>query len=407
MVGQMPDLPDGVAQTLAKAVGAYVRATDANELPARLRPIKKVAGTPKGLARHRTQLLAELDDSVTKARLLEWLDKGKPSLPKKDVELLHAALTDEDGWLERAASSADGAPKPVPVDTSKFEKRIEREKEAARKAKEEARSAREEKAEAVEAEAAKTRALRSELDEARTRIAELDRELRAARAEADAATKEAERQRRNVKKAEERAEAERDRLKARVRAAEEAVRELKAQASKGREKTAAAPKPKAPRRGPRQVLRAPKGRLEDDPKTLDAWLGRDDVHLVVDGYNVTHHEHGFAHLDLEKQRDRLVEMVKVLATKKKVEATIVFDGSEVPPGTRRRRHGSVTVEYSKPDRSGKGEDRNRADDHIVELVEKLPSGPVVVVTNDRELKDRVSALKATTARSEQLLALLR
>ncbi|MEA2433045.1 MAG: hypothetical protein QOG54_502 [Actinomycetota bacterium] len=403
----MPDLPDEVAQTLLRAVGAYVRSTDAIELPARLKPIKKVAGTGKGLARHRAQLLAELDDEVTKARMLEWLDKGKPALSKEEARVLRSALVGEEGWVEAASSSpkkkeptSDGA------DVARFERRIEREKEATRKAKDEARTAREDKAQAVDAEATKARSLAQELKDARSRVAELERSLGQARAEATAASKEAERQRRNVKRAEEKSEGEKERLKARLKVAEEAARELKSRPALSSTKPTA-PQKQSKSRGPRKILKAPKGRLDDAPETLDAWLSRDDVHLLVDGYNVTRHEQGFAHLDLEKQRDLLVEKIKVLARKKNVAATIVFDGSEVPPGTRRRKHGSVTVEYSKPDRSGKGDDRNRADDHIVELIEKLPPSPIIVVTNDKELRDRVEELKATPARSQQLLALLR
>jgi predicted RNA-binding protein with PIN domain len=408
-----PELPEDVAQLLVRAIGAYVHATDAIELPARLRPVKRAAQTAKGLARHRPQLLGMLDDDGSRARLLEWLDKGKPALSKDEVATLRAALGNEEGWATASTLSTSkkkGVSKPPAEELARIEKRLEREREVARKAKEDARLAREDKAKAVEAEAAKARALAKDFAAAKARIGELERDLRAARAEATAARKESERQKRAVRKAEEGAEAERDRLKARARAAEDSARELKSRSAPERSAPArpkAAEKPAAKPRGPRKVLKAPKGRLDTDPAALDAWLSRDDVHLIVDGYNVTRHEQGFAHLDLERQRDRLIEMVKVFATRKKLDATIVFDGSEMPPGTRRRKHGPVTVEYSKPDRSGKGDDRDRADDHIVELVEELPSGPVIVVTNDKELRDRVGSLKATVARSEQLLDLLR
>jgi predicted RNA-binding protein with PIN domain len=405
----MPELPDDVAQTLVRSIGAYVRTTDPNELPARLRPVKKAAQTAKGLTRHRSQLLAMLDDDALRARLLEWLDKGKPSLSKYEALVLRAALVGEEGWLEKLASPA--VPKPARSDgqdeITRIEKRLERERETARLAKDEARSARVEKAKAVEAEAVRGRALAKELSETQARISELERELRDARSDVSSARKEVERLRRNVKRMEQKAEVERDRLRARLKTAEESVRELKASSSPRPERAAPRTKAVTKSRGPRRILKAPKGRLDDDPETLDSWLRRDDVHLVVDGYNVTRHEKGFAHLELEQQRDRLIEMVKVFATGKKVDATIVFDGSEVPPGTRRRRHGSVTVEYSKPDRSGKGTDRDRADDHIVELIQRMPPEPVVVVTNDNELRERVGELKATPARSEQLLALLR
>ncbi|HEX2235087.1 MAG TPA: NYN domain-containing protein, partial [Actinomycetota bacterium] len=81
-------------------------------------------------------------------------------------------------------------------------------------------------------------------------------------------------------------------------------------------------------------------------------------------------------------------------------ATIVFDGSEVPPGTvRRRRGGPVDVHYSTPDET--------ADDHLVAVLEGFPPDPVVVVSDDRELRARVAPLGATVAGTRQLLALLR
>jgi predicted RNA-binding protein with PIN domain len=142
----------------------------------------------------------------------------------------------------------------------------------------------------------------------------------------------------------------------------------------------------------------PKGRFEDAPETLGEWL-RPGVTLIVDGYNVTKAERGFGELELEVQRDRLIEETEKLARRKKVQGTIVFDGSEVPPGTSRRRKGTVRVEFSAPDEI--------ADDHIVALIEAMPPDPVVVVTNDRELQERARSLGATIARSDQLLALIK
>jgi predicted RNA-binding protein with PIN domain len=104
-------------------------------------------------------------------------------------------------------------------------------------------------------------------------------------------------------------------------------------------------------------------------------------------------------MSLEDQRDRLVKEVTLLARTRKVPTTIVFDGSEVPPGTTRRSAGPVKVRYSAPEEI--------ADDYIVKLVEEMPTFPVVVVTNDRELQHRVKRLGATVATSDQLLSLLR
>nr|MBA3350126.1 NYN domain-containing protein [Actinomycetota bacterium] len=155
--------------------------------------------------------------------------------------------------------------------------------------------------------------------------------------------------------------------------------------------------PQAPAR--RIPLLVPKGRFEDDPDTLSEWLSAPGVMLLVDGYNVTKAEGGFGELALELQRDRLVEGVSALQLKTKAGATIVFDGSIVPPGIGRPRKRRVKVVYSSQDET--------ADDHIVALLEELPPLPVVVATNDKELRGRVRGLGATVATSGQLLALLR
>jgi predicted RNA-binding protein with PIN domain len=142
----------------------------------------------------------------------------------------------------------------------------------------------------------------------------------------------------------------------------------------------------------------PPGRLPEDPETLDEWLVP-GVWLLVDGYNVTKAEGGFGNLSLASQRDRLVDEVRRLATRKRLRATVVFDGSKVPPGTRRLERGPVAVEYSSPDEV--------ADDHLVAMLEAAPADPAVLVTNDRDLQERAGALGATIATSQQLLALIR
>jgi predicted RNA-binding protein with PIN domain len=149
----------------------------------------------------------------------------------------------------------------------------------------------------------------------------------------------------------------------------------------------------------RRALRPPKGRLPDEPGTLEEWLARDDVRLLVDGYNVTKAPGGFAGLDITRQRERLIEEVVRLARRKDVPATIVFDGSEVAPGTARRSRGPVDVQYSVPPES--------ADDHLVALLRLLPPDPVIVVSDDRELRERAAAHGATPASSRQLLTLIR
>ena len=123
------------------------------------------------------------------------------------------------------------------------------------------------------------------------------------------------------------------------------------------------------------------------------------VRVLVDGYNVTKAPGGFADVDLEVQRQLLIDALERFGRRRRVAFSVVFDGSETPPGTSRRSRGVVDVRYSSA--------RQSADDHLVELLEVLPADPVVVVTDDRELRGRVAALGATPARSRQLLQLIR
>ena len=63
----------------------------------------------------------------------------------------------------------------------------------------------------------------------------------------------------------------------------------------------------------------------DDPAVLDQLLALPQVHLVVDGYNVT--KTGYGTLSLAEQRSRLVNGLGVLAGRTRAEVTCVFDGT--------------------------------------------------------------------------------
>ena len=142
----------------------------------------------------------------------------------------------------------------------------------------------------------------------------------------------------------------------------------------------------------------PKGRLPSDPQTLDEWLSAPTVRPLIDGYNVTMAKWEFGDLRLETQRERLITEIASLAAMKGVPTTVVFDGKDVGRHPARKKKGHVNVHYSK------GE---IADDHLVGLVQRSPETPVVVVTSDRELTERVEEHGANVANSPQLLSLLR
>ena len=408
----MAELPDAAQRALAKGVAAYLRATSTTELPPDLAALKKTVQTPKSLARHRDRLLAVLEDAPLRALVLEWLEEGKPPLTKSEAAALKLAAERPQGWRDRVGAAAEES-KPAPrtkssdAEVRELRAKLEREKEAHRKAREEVKRVKESGRVATKTERERSLRLDEEVTKLKSLMHERDSDLREARTAADRALKEIERLKRKVR-------ADSDRMKQQQRVLRDQNRDLKqklqeaARSATEQRKTAPAPKSaaRAPK-GPRPVLTAPKGRFADATETLEQWLATPNVTLVVDGYNVSHSDSGFGHLSLEQQRTRLRDLLKKLSNRVKVQTVLVWDGGIVEPGTKRLSSGYLTEEYSKPDRSGKGTDKDRADRHIVELIKKMPPHPVVVVTNDKGLQDETRAERATIATSDQLLSLAR
>ncbi len=399
----MGELPADVASVLARAVGAYLRATPTTELPPKLRRFQSFR--PKGLTPHRAALIAALDDDGIRARVLEWLDE-KPSIDRREADVLRVAAERAEGWDGELAGRTRTARK-KPFRGTEDGAALDREKEKTRRAREEARRAREDAQESVRKLRAEIAALKTGRDEEKARAAKLGEELERATAATERARGELDRERRKAKTAVDKAQS----------AAEEAKRELKElrrelqqrtqelsrlqekvdAAKTGRKQSRRSTAARQPR-GPRKPLPVPKGRFADAPETLDAWLEAKDVHLLVDGYNASMSEAGFARLDLAAQRDRMVDGLTKLARSKQIKATVVFDGSDVASLGRKPRS-PVAVHYSAPDEI--------ADDHLIGLLETMPAHSVVVATSDRELQGRAAKLGATIATSEQLLGLLR
>lgn len=402
----MSEIPKEAVPALLRGLAQYVRATTPSELPPVLGPVKRSAQTPKGLTRHRATLLKALEEDAFRAQVGQWLSRNKKlPLSKADLEIVKLAVDRPDGWAEALARLQPVAAKPKARSAqADMTDRIERERAATRKAKEEARKARDERDAVVAEQRRVTQGLASELSGARGRAASLEAKVRELERGIEKARNELERERRKARAALDKANAQIDDLKRKLKEERGRTRAAPRPADRGESaapKRAAKPSPKVPR-GPRRPLKAPKGRLEDEPETLAGWLDRDDVHLVVDGYNLTRNEASYGHLSLEAQRDRLLDLLKRFATQRKVDTTLVWDGGDVPPSSQRRRHGRLKVEFSQP-----GDEKDRADRHIVSLVKALPPVPVVVATSDRGLGKAVRDQGATVVKAEQLLALLR
>jgi predicted RNA-binding protein with PIN domain len=142
---------------------------------------------------------------------------------------------------------------------------------------------------------------------------------------------------------------------------------------------------------------AVRARQDDDPALLSDLLALPQVHLVVDGYNLTKGAYG--DLPLLDQRSRLVGGLAGLHARTGAEVTVVFDGAAVQ-GRVAVPHGrGVRVRFSEPGRT--------ADDLVRALVRAEPPGRVVVVVStDREVADGVRAAGARPVPSAALARLL-
>jgi predicted RNA-binding protein with PIN domain len=137
---------------------------------------------------------------------------------------------------------------------------------------------------------------------------------------------------------------------------------------------------------------APMARVTD-PAALDRLLGLPEVHLLVDGYNVT--KTGWPALSLAAQRERLVAAIAPLVARTHAETTLVFDGAGIT-GVPTHSVRGVRVLFS--------EAGVIADDLIRQLVSAEPEGrPLVVVTSDRAVVDSVRRQGAHPVPSSVLL----
>jgi predicted RNA-binding protein with PIN domain len=392
----MSELPDDVGAALVRGIGSYIRAQPVHELPAELKRFRSFR--PQALAPHGATLLGALDNEATRARIKHWLETEKPSLPKAETRLLTIATSRDDGWEEELLGSSRPRHQRQASKTTDNTK-LEAERDKARKAKDELKKARDQLRTAEQRSAARISELEAIVEELRSTLTKVERRVADATKKADEALDRAERSQRKAKKAVEKANEDRD-------AARKEAKELRKELTAARPKEvaqppAAAPKPSKRKAAPaaRSALRVPKGRLGDDPETLKKWLARDDVRLVIDGYNVAKADGGYEDLQLESQRERLVDALFKLAKMTGTETIVVFDAQRVPGRRSRKSKRPVVIEWSNP-----GE---IADDYIVSRLEELPPDPVILVTNDKELQERGRALAATIATSQQLLALIR
>jgi predicted RNA-binding protein with PIN domain len=445
----LPDLPEGLLAGYLDAALATLRAADQSDLPGPLRQYQ--TWTPKRLRHPRVLGLVrrtlDLDQSFRQAVDERVLDEEE-ALARlvragRHAEALASGETPEAVARVGLALGREGAEAVQAAVAAAAASQARAEAAAVRSALAGAESELDVARERAEAEAAAARAAREELRAARDELRRVERERRALADRVEGLEHQLAQSAATLRAARDEAAAEQRRLGGRVselqaRLAEaqrnyralrrsagqvdpvvaeavgalerdlDALRRATGLAEEGGGKGrggagapgAAAGSAGAGARRParRQPLPVPGGRGADDPETLAAWMGVDGVLVLVDGYNVTKHPQGFPDRGLEDQRTLLLDLCRRLARRFGAEVTVVFDGGTVGPLPTRLPLGPVEVVFTDPGRS--------ADDEIVVRTNAAPpERPVVVVTSDNELRDRVAALGATITRSPALLGL--
>ncbi|WP_067176133.1 NYN domain-containing protein [Microtetraspora niveoalba] len=133
---------------------------------------------------------------------------------------------------------------------------------------------------------------------------------------------------------------------------------------------------------------------DDDPQLFDQLLAIPNLHVIIDGYNVT--KTGYPTLTLADQRARLLTGLGGLAVQARVEVTCVFDGAELNGPVQVSAPRGVRVMFSAPGQI--------ADDLIRQLVKAEPMGrAIAVVSSDREVADSVRRMGARPVPSLLLL----
>ena len=426
LVADTPLLPEPVRQRVLALAAQALGAMPANDIPAPLRRFATFA--PARRAKLSASVLGptlETDDHFRKLIAFE-VRQLQPELgdavadrlpvPAADpVEVAALAyLLRPDGWEDVVTSVAEAMAASTPASD---EGQVQRLAEQLEQARTETRQVREKfRAQVADLKSENT-TLRRKLNETRLRIGAAEDE--AARRTEEASTADA-------RVAAARAEADRElrRLKARVAELEEVEQAVRRTAGQERELASVRLRllldtvldaagglrrelalPPAGNLRPADTVagvepvEAPVGRAApaDDPALLDELLALPQVHLVVDGYNVT--KTAWPAMPLHSQRQRLVTSLGALVAQRRVEVTVVFDGAELSGPVQLTPPRGVRVRFSPPGVI--------ADDVIRQLVRAEPVGrPVVVVSTDREVSESVAASGARPVSAAALLARL-
>jgi predicted RNA-binding protein with PIN domain len=431
----LPDLPEKLLAGYLDAALDTLRAADPAELPGALRQYQ--TWTPRrlrhprvlGLVRRTLDVDRSFRDAVDKRVLEEEDALARLLRAGRHAEALASGEAPEMVARVGLALGADGEAAVDAAVEAAAASQAQAEAAAVRSALAGAESELDAARARADAEAAAARAAREELRAAREELRRVERERRALADRAGGLERELARSEAALRAARSEAAAEQRRLGGRVAELQARLTETQRKYRALRRSTgqvdpmvaeavgalerdlgalrraagldagaapAAAATPRRPER--REPLPVPGGRGADDPETLAAWMATDGVLVLVDGYNVTKHPLGFPERSLEDQRTLLLDLCRRLARRFGAAVTVVFDGGTIEPIPSRLPLGPVEVVFTDAGRT--------ADDEIVARTNATPAErPVVVVTSDNELRDRVGALGASVTRSPALLGL--
>lgn len=138
-------------------------------------------------------------------------------------------------------------------------------------------------------------------------------------------------------------------------------------------------------------LRLPKGIAPDDAKAIAAVIDREPTIIIVDGYNVG----GVISRDFASRsgRDRVLVLANSLARASTAQIHVVFDA------VGRQGRGTISADLGV---SVSFATDVSADDRIVEIVSERTGS--VVITNDRELRERCASVGALTVWADALVS---
>ena len=122
------------------------------------------------------------------------------------------------------------------------------------------------------------------------------------------------------------------------------------------------------------------------------------MHLLIDGYNLLYVGRSLIQInaiDLQRERDRLIDKISVYRRQKPCEITVVFDGWQGGWVTEKRElRKGIELVFSKRDEKA---------DEVIKRMAMAKGAGVMVITSDREIARFAERLSVSVIPSDQFL----